>query len=294
LVQDTDPVLAVLAQMMQKSMSDNPPPADDPADRKAISGALTASGFPFQLAVRDVFQRSDWVIVEEEFPWRDPLGKDEFLDIVSAPSSSNRKVIATVECKKTTKEVYSFLLPPRNQRDVETFSGLGCRAIQDSSPRLVLEVGVWKLLPYGVDAAFCVTSDSSKASERLLEKEAQKLIRATDAFASALRQGKTKAGSVLVECLFVPIIVTNANLYVVPFDPLRDVSLAKGTFEGAPPNADPISYVRFRKAFVSGAKGQPSERSVFVVNVEFLQRFLNAVGSSLERPSPNEVWRLEG
>jgi hypothetical protein len=273
---------------------ETPPPAEESADRKAISGALMASGFPFQLAVRGLLQQNSWKVFEEEFPWRDSSGKDEFLDMIAiGPQMMQNTVIAAVECKKTTKESLVFLLPPENQTEVNIVNAVRASVIRDSNPRTKLEVGVFVMFPTTLESAFCVVSNSSgTSSERLLERsDVQKLVRATDAFAKAFRDRLTKAENHVVDQVFVPVLVTNAPIYVASFDPVEAVSLETGSF-GIPPDAKPRSAIRFRKAFVSGAKGQPSERSVFVVNVSGLQEFLSRLGMGLNY-DPNSFWRLD-
>jgi hypothetical protein len=261
--------------------------AGNGGESRAVSNALLRSGFPFQIAVRTAISSLGWRVGEEEFPWRDPSGKDEFLDMVASPPSEAQEVLATIECKKTTKESYIFLLPPENQRRTRRISAVGSRLIADSNPRLMLQVGAYDADPDSVDVDFCVVSSRAGTTERLLEKDAQKLIRGTDAFARAYRDRLTKAQNHLKACLFIPVLITNAQLYVAPFDPAKVVSLTTGTFVNGPPDAKPIDFVRFRKAFVSGARGQPSERTIFVVNVDTLFRILDGT-SPIQELTPGD------
>ena len=73
-----------------------------------VISALVASGFPFQTAVvQMVKQLEDWKVVAEEFPWRDDVDADQFLDAVA----TNGVFTVTIECNKTQKEKLTFLQP---------------------------------------------------------------------------------------------------------------------------------------------------------------------------------------
>jgi hypothetical protein len=80
----------------------------DSAAKQAVINALLASGFPFQTAIADVVRHvPDWSIEKEEFPWRDDTGTDRFLDLVVCKNNLH----VTIECKKTQKEIFTFLQP---------------------------------------------------------------------------------------------------------------------------------------------------------------------------------------
>src|SRR5262245_14234904 len=75
----------------------------------AVITSLQRSGFPFQTAVADLFRTAKkWSLHASEYPWRDAENKDNFLDIVVVDRD---KFVLTIECKKTTKEIFTFLRP---------------------------------------------------------------------------------------------------------------------------------------------------------------------------------------
>jgi hypothetical protein len=204
-------------------------PDQDSATKQAVINALLASGFPFQTAITDAVKRvPDYRVLAEEFPWQDDTGADRFLDLVVF----RHNLIVTIECKKTQKETFTFLQPTgTSQQSVNRSRCLCLRQIQDSTKRLELFCGDWDIKPKSPESAFCVvsTSDSGK-DQRLLEKDAQLLVRGTDAFGRYLKPEKKHAlGD--PDRVIVPVIVTNAKLFSANYDP-NDVSLDTGQFAG--------------------------------------------------------------
>lgn len=77
--------------------------------------------------------------------------------------------------------------------------------------------------------------------------------------------------------VFVPVIVTNAKLFVARYDP-EAVSLDTGQIPMMPaPDLLPIDWVRFRKAFTAAYDPGLGDRTVFVVAANSLHRFLSAL-----------------
>jgi len=110
------------------------------AIRARSGGVKLGRGFPFQTTIADLV-RSDgrWRIDDEEFPWRDDAGRDHFLDLAAV----NSRCIVTFECKKTEKEIYTFLLPQLKPGESEARALRRARCdylvrINDSSQRLEL------------------------------------------------------------------------------------------------------------------------------------------------------------
>src|SRR5690348_10549027 len=74
---------------------------------QAVVSALLASGFPFQTAIAEVVRQvPQCKLLAEEFPWRDETDAG-FLDLVI----SKYNIILVIECKKTKKEMFTFLQP---------------------------------------------------------------------------------------------------------------------------------------------------------------------------------------
>ncbi len=259
----------------------------DPATDHAIINALLASGFPFQTAISDsVRQMPNCRVEAEEFPWRDGNGADHFLDLVIV------NFIVTIECKKTQKEIFTFLQPSTStQEHVIRARCLYLHQINDSSKRLELSCGDWEIRPRSIESVFCVvsTSDSGK-DQRLLEKDAQLLVGGTDAYGRFLKpEAQNELGK--PDRVIIPVIATNAKLFKADYNP-NDVSLETGQMPKVPPpDISPVKCVRFRKAF-SAASRDVGDRTVFVIAAASLRDFLNNLEYIPLAPSPQNPIRF--
>jgi len=248
-----------------------------------VISSLVASGFPFQTAVAHVVRQCDgWQLLGQEVPWRDDDGTDQFLDIVA----TNGFFVVTIECKKTQKETLTFLRPGSSGEKVTRTRCLYVEQIQDSTKRMELFCSDCYLAPGSSESMFCIvsTSDSGK-DQRLLERDAQRVVRATDAFAFRYRrQFKVKAQPEPNRYI-VPAIVTNAQLFVAQYNP-ADISLETGQFS-MPPMATVIAAdrVRFRKAFTSLQGRDLGDRTVMVVSGTDLATFLSKLDVTESAPS---------
>lgn len=238
---------------------------------QAAINALLASGFPFQTAIaRIVRQVSDCQVICEEFPWRDAGGDDRFLDIVAA----KHRFIVTIECKKTQKEILTFLQPGGVDHDVNRARCLYLTQIQDSTKRIELFCSDWMLIPKSTESKFCVVSTSASGKDqRLLERDARLLIRGTEEYGRWLKADFKVKHVPEIDRPIIPLIVTNAELLVADFD-TADVSLETGQLP-APSSAKllRVPWVRLRKAFSTGGKDL-GDRTVFVVRADKLVEWL--------------------
>ena len=236
----------------------------------AVFAALQRSGFPFQTAVRHaVTATGEWGVLESEYPWQDSSGKDEFLDLVI----KRKKWFATIECKKTEKEAYIFLQPEgvTHSRQTERVRCLR------GGYNFRLQCEDWGFSPGSPECEFCIVSTSeSGKDQRLLERDASLLVRATDAF--ALTQEKRfevkRDTPPEDERIYFSMIVTNARLYTARYKP-SEISLQSGKFGKQPEEIEKAPWVRFRKSFTSPVVGLDlDERTVVVVHADNLKEFL--------------------
>jgi hypothetical protein len=250
---------------------------DIPDPNVVVPASLVKSGFPFQTAVADaVAHTPGWGVVAQELPC-DELAKDHFLDIVAEGRDS--AVILTIEAKKTDKEVLTFLLP-EPAKDSESGARILhlrelTRAEETTVARLQIYSAEWQFSPASAQSAFCVVSTSTTgADSRLLERDSQLLIRATDAYAMAekRRYEFKQMAPRLPRQPIIPMIVTNAQLFVARYEP-GEVSLETGRFSETPPHS-PVNVIRFRKSFLSHPERDLGERTVFVVNARGLAEVL--------------------
>lgn len=261
----------------------------DPQEPKSRSPeslvpALQASGFPFQTAVAALVNSSPgWSVVEREFPWQDGAGVDFFLDLVA--ERRPEAFVAAIECKKTEKEALIFLRPTDGPSvHDERVRCLYAHQIQDMTRRLELACDEWLILPPSPEAAFCVVSTTAAGKDqRLLERDARQLVRATDAYAQR-RQSRFQPGSSPEPIrVFLSVLVTNAPLFVANYAAAA-VPLDTGRLVIAPDDLQPAPWVRFCKAFTSSRGRDLGDRTVIVVTAQNLRDLLSRLGSHADGP----------
>jgi hypothetical protein len=244
---------------------------------EAVVSALRSSGFPFQTAIAHAVAASPgWRVTASEYPWQGPGGETHFLDLVA----TNGTIYLTIECKKTRKEAFTFLRPlggpVATTGLVHTFRCLHVQHFGDSN-RTEVFCEDWALDPRSTVSEFCVVSTTqSGKDQRLLERDAGLLIRATDVFAHEIRK---KGGQLPTACLVVPVIVTNAPIYTARYKPSA-VSLETGEFTSPPTDVTNPACARFQKQFTSDSIQDLGDRTVFVVNALSFVEFLGIVGAA--------------
>ncbi len=260
-------------------------PADvdkvSPEDLEAVRKTLDASGFPLQTAVAAISRKSGWGVVREEVPWSDATGADQFLDLVA----NHRASYLTIECKKTEKERYTFLLPYDKDRGPrgESYAARLLFAVQidDSTRRLELKAGSCEVTPESQVSKLCVVgTDVGGKNQRLIERDGRLLLGGTDSFAISEKRRlnpTAEQNNLLLPLVFLPILVTNAQLYTAGYDPATDISLETAHFEKAA-DLQPVPWIRFEKSFgLSQGQYDLGDRTIFVVQAKSLAQFLGRV-----------------
>jgi hypothetical protein len=133
----------------------------------------------------------------------------------------------------------------------------------------------WNFSPKSAESAFCVVSTSgSGKDQRMLERDVQRLIRGTDAYAQHFKREFKVKEDPEPDRFILPVLVTNAKLFIAEYD-AADISLDTGQFTMPPAaNISHVSWVRFRKAFTSD-RNDLGQRTVFVISATALTTFLN-------------------
>jgi len=243
------------------------------SNNDAAIQSLSASGFPFQTAVAHaVALVPGWTLQYQEYPWRDESGSDRFLDIVAIKGN----MTATIECKKTRKEVFTFLNPGKGQNDVRACLCPFAGQVKDSTRKMQLYCGRFEAQPVSFEASFCVVSTSeSGKDQRLLERDAQLLIRGTHALGKEYVRKNKHLSTLEPDRPYIPVIVTNARLLIASYDP-ADISFETGEFKTMPDSSqlEPINWIRFVKSFTSHPDLDPSIHTVFIVSAHALCQFL--------------------
>jgi hypothetical protein len=197
--------------------------------------------------------------------------------------SGRDKLIAVIECKKTRKEIFTFLFPSDAAaavRKVERVRCLFASQIPDSTLRSEVFYGEWTVSPESLESNFCVVSGGS-GGKRLLEPDAQFLVQGAEAYARFACNHLRQKSAGTPDWVFVPVIVTNAPLFAATYDP-RSVSMTTGELP-LPQELKPLKCVRFRKPFIAMDDVSLGERTVLVVNADSLDEFLPPFGGVIER-----------
>src|SRR6185369_16899093 len=99
--------------------------------------------------------------------------------------------------------------------------------IEDSSMRLELYCADWQFHPASAESVFCTVSTSASGKDqRLLEKDAQLIVRGADAYGRHLKKERQHTLGYASRPI-IPVIVTNAKLCTASYDP-KEISLETG------------------------------------------------------------------
>lgn len=244
-------------------------------DVTPVVAALKKSGFPLQTRVQHEIQKrvSEWTLATVEHPWRDPDGKDQFVDLMAYCGG----VVLVIECKKAQDRSLLFLRPlgPDTTGLVESVSAWRAEKKTGASTPWGIALAGIELEPASYRAQFCVVSDTG--GQRLLEQDARLVALAAEAVAQDFVgiRGTSRVSHLLpTRSFLVPVIVTTASLYTLRFQP-TEVDLETGDFSNLDPKQIlPIPWVRFHKTLTASG---PEERTVLVVNARALPTFLDEV-----------------
>lgn len=242
---------------------------------------VNASGFPFQVRVEnEVMATVDshgWAVKAREHRCLDLATGDEgFLDLVLG-KNSNR---IAIECKRLKNARWAFFVQPHDKnlgrgqflKETKIVIGPGYQ------PLFEREFASLSIAPSTPASAFCVVV-GGRDDRPQLERIAGDLLRRMEALADQESMIPAHPGSDPI--LYIPVIVTNAELFTVTCDP-ASIDLSTGE---APKDAsvEVVSVLRFTKNLSTridtlgrsleelNAEG---DRTVFVVNSTAIVDFL--------------------
>ena len=247
------------------------------------------SGFPLQIAVANLVRRCTelgWNVYCVEQAWERPnsSGASGFIDLVIEKWNS----FFVIECKRVRESTWIFLLPDKGQLK-RRFAKSWITA--EASPGAYNYLG-WhsvSLLPISPESAFCAVR-GQEAHSRTLERIGSELVRATEVFAMQHSRVRSSRDSQPIRRYYFNMIVTTAKLAICDFSP-NDINLKDGMIEKA--DIELVPFVRFRKQFSTAPLGsQPeatyfpygeeNENTIFVVNSEHVESFLEEFEISTE------------
>jgi hypothetical protein len=181
------------------------------------------SGFPFQMAVSEVVQKSSrdhgWTLMTGEYPWKNAKGKGEgYADLVLRHVDHDA-VRAVVECKRIGGDAkWGFLIPTgkaNNFARMSVFWTAAWNALPARQGWMTVDIG-----PGSSEASFCaIMGDNDRRT--LFERIADDLLPATEAIGlDEMHLMQPLGKDSYASRFYLPVIITNARLFVVEFDPL--------------------------------------------------------------------------
>jgi len=249
--------------------------------KNTLNRVLNASGFLFQEAVEHELQTkiiqpgSMWKIIGREHKWTHQSSGDEgYIDLLLDTGT----VLLVIECKRVKDGVWLFPVnklsnPNDKGRMLWTHKGKG---------KVVVNWHNFTVTPKSHEAMFCVVRGHGEGQIPMLERIASELLLSVEALAQQdldlKRDSKTSKARIVV-----PLIITNADLYVSRYSP-DDISLSTGLTTDV--DYEPVSLIRFRKSLASGIQidsrpsdlqtaNKYSERTVFIMNSNDLTSVFN-------------------
>lgn len=251
-------------------------------DEKKARSIVNSSGFPLQIRIEKlVNEHSDleWQVLTREHSWFNPENNyGSFIDLVLEHKTS--KTLLTLECKRVKDTSWIFLQEehsPPKRRHIKTWVAVYTRS-QERLRGWTDSTGY----PETPESEFCVVAGQDSRAKPMLERIAAELIEATEAFAEQDCEYHRDQSD--FTRIFVPVIVTTAELQICKFD-FKNVSLATGEIgESA---IETVPYLRFRKQlsnrsylaqFKHGVDyreiDRVKENTVFIVNSNHVADFL--------------------
>ena len=215
-------------------------------DPEELRKQVNKSRFPFQLKVthqiKSTQSQHHWTVESPEHSWADSeSGKQGFIDLVLAhENSSGLKII--IECKRPLGGRWIFLVDrtPKQQSRIRTFWVRG-----DNPPK-----SGWDDLPFqpvSLESSDCVVVGQNERSP-LLENLAGGLLQSVN--------GVSDQAQIIFERerreplrIFIPAIVTAAEMFVCYVDPASEISIDGALDKSA--TFEPINFIRFRKSLAT-------------------------------------------
>jgi hypothetical protein len=249
-------------------------------DNEELVSLTNSSGFPLQFALEYQIIKSNprghngrWTIVSKEHPWRNSVsGNQGNIDLVLEAGWCR----LIVECKRPRGGTWIFLVPLDKS---EQRSSARC-IWSETGPSEPGMFGVDDFLvePQSLQSEACVIRGHGEGDVPLLERVGSQLIQATEAIATQGFDFKNRL-QMSDPYIYLPVIVTTAELQACKFDP-KKVSLLDGTIP-EDSRFEQIPYVRFRKSLTPNrtpiavitditTMRVDTERTILVVNASYL------------------------
>ncbi len=265
-------------------------------DEAKLLKQVNMSGFPFQLGVQDLVEKTldehRWGVLPPEHPWKNSeTHRVGYIDIVLERPMQGYDAYAIIECKRIGDGgTLVFLKPTPHYTQGEAYVLL--------SDRDQGEVHGWRSLRFSPEtyvSSFCAVWGQSDKQTPMLERISAELLDSVESFADMDTSFPKRSDDFQVKitpgrAIYFPVIVTNAELFAHLFYPRR-IDLYKGEAGPDAGEFEKVPYIRFQKSvftrFPSGASpstmrevNRDSQRTVFVVQAPHLPGFLKKITGS--------------
>ena len=256
-----------------------------PTEQADLIDQVNQSGFPFQLRIENEIRQSHdtgvkphrWEILSTEHKWENlDTGETGYIDLILTMGAG----MLVLECKRIVDANWIFLIQPNDEPNISGVRILQTFENKDGGRYRAWKQGTW--FPMSYESSMCVLWRAKKNDPSLLERVASKLIDSVECLAdeeALLRGDRIPKGT------YVPMLVTNAELQICVFDPIK-VNLDRGQLSTGDAKFQPVPFIRFRKALASRydtfeqdgldlqAANLRRERTVYVVQASHLSEFL--------------------
>ena len=217
---------------------------------------VNSSGFPFQVGlikeIERTFKDHAWKVDVGEHRWNHAeLRESGYIDLIVSHNSYIFTVL--IECKRMREGNLIFLTPEGSSPDCSRlsafFTAQGTHLAEDMGANLAKDVYYWAdtdFAPPSKEAEFCIMKGQDEKNP-MLEKIADGLLPAVEAvgleYLALISRGKGWEDN----RLFLPVIVTNAELRTATYDP-ANTSMATGELEEDKCVFASVPFIRFRKS----------------------------------------------
>jgi hypothetical protein len=250
------------------------------ADNKQLLSIINASGFLFQLRVEQEIRgkrnQHGWRIVSPEHRWAIPQeNREGFIDLVLETGT----IRAVLECKRVREANWVFLVPEDRARISP--AGRLLWTYQTAEEPVLSGHQDFFLEAEAPESGFCVVRGTGEKDRPMLEGLAAVLVKSVEALADQ-EFSIGESGEFERVAIYLPVIVTNANLVICRFNP-SEVDITTGELDTS--SFEPVNAIKFRKSLpirndaVSvprdlGELNKTSEQTLFVVNASNIAEFL--------------------
>ena len=246
---------------------------------------VNRSGFPLQLGVEHLIRswpsQCNWEVRYHEHRWKHPTSNNNgFIDLVLTQLRGVCELV--IECKRVQNAAWLFL--KRAQAEATTLTrGLASR---NHPQRKVVGWHDMHAILSSAESDICLVIGEDSKKGTMLERISAVAVESTEALAVEDEQFTFESVARSPMRVYFPVIVTTAALKVCAYDNSA-LHLPTGTLKDA--KFEDAEFVRFRKQVGGtptalghrGSSVEPSavarakESTVFVVNVNYLKRFLD-------------------